>query len=58
LSSAKPDPSSLGSLLQAKWKSGAALVSNKPEGLRTGQVRTFRIAKLDAAAKKIELELE
>ncbi len=57
-SSAKPDLSSLGSMLQAKWKSGAALVSNKPEGLRSGQVRTFRIAKLDAAAKKIELELE
>jgi small subunit ribosomal protein S1 len=53
----KPDLSSLGSMLQARWKSGAALSSSKPEGLRTGQVRTFRIAKLDAAAKKIELEL-
>ena len=29
----------------------------KPEGLRSGQVREFRIAKLDAAAKKIEVEL-
>jgi small subunit ribosomal protein S1 len=55
---AKPDLSSLGSMLQARWKSGAALSSGKPEGLRMGQVRTFRIAKLDTAAKKIELELE
>jgi small subunit ribosomal protein S1 len=57
-SAGKPDLSSLGSMLQARWKSGASLVSNQPEGLRTGQIRSFRIAKLDAAAKKIELELE
>ena len=55
---AKADLSSLGSMLQARWKSGTALSSSKPEGLRSGQVRTFRISKLDAAAKKIELELE
>jgi small subunit ribosomal protein S1 len=57
-STGKRDLSSLGSMLQARWKSGAQLVSSKPEGLRTGQVRSFRIAKLDAAAKKIELGLE
>ncbi len=57
-SAAKPDLSSLGSMLQARWKSGATLTSNKPESLRAGQVRSFRIAKLDPAAKKIELELE
>jgi small subunit ribosomal protein S1 len=51
----KPDLSSLGSMLQARWKgnSGAA----KPEAVRSGQIRKFRIAKLDAAAKKIELEM-
>jgi len=54
----KPDLSSLGSMLQARWKSGAPLVSNKPEGLRVGQVRTFRIAKLDAETKTILLELD
>ena len=54
---AKADLSSLGSMLQARWKSGAPASAAKPEGLRSGQVRTFRIAKLDAAAKKIELEL-
>jgi len=54
----KPDLSSLGSMLQARWKSGAAASETKPEGLRTGQVREFRIAKIDVTAKKIELELE
>jgi small subunit ribosomal protein S1 len=57
-SASKPDLSSLGSMLQARWKSGAAASETKPEGLRTGQVREFRIAKIDATAKKIELELE
>ena len=57
-SSTKADLSSLGSMLQARWKSGAPSSQAKPEELRAGQVRTFRIAKLDAAAKKIELELE
>jgi len=56
-SSPKADLSSLGSMLQARWKNGATLTATKPEGLRTGQVTTFRITKLDAAAKKIELEL-
>jgi small subunit ribosomal protein S1 len=51
----KPDLSSLGSMLQARWKgnSGAA----KPEEVRSGQIRKFRIVKLDAPAKKIELEM-
>ncbi len=56
-SSARPDLSSLGSMLQARWKSGASPSAAKPEDLRAGQVRTFRIAKLDSAAKKIELDL-
>jgi small subunit ribosomal protein S1 len=54
----KPDLSSLGSMLQARWKSGPAAEEIKPDALRAGQIRKFRIAKLDAAAKKIELELE
>jgi len=56
--SSKPDLSSLGSMLQARWKSGAAADEAKPETLRAGQIRKFRIAKLDPAAKKIELALE
>jgi small subunit ribosomal protein S1 len=53
----KPDLSSLGSMLQARWKSGAPSGEAKPEAARAGQIRKFRIAKLDAATKKIELAL-
>ena len=48
------DISSLTSMLQAKWKGGHGA---KREPVRSGQIRSFRIVKLDAAAKKIELEL-
>jgi small subunit ribosomal protein S1 len=54
----KPDLSSLGSMLQARWKSGGAADEAKPEASRAGQIRKFRIAKLDVAGKKIELEWE
>jgi small subunit ribosomal protein S1 len=54
-SNSKPDLSSLGSMLQARWKGGPP--SSKPEPVQTGQIRKFRIAKLDPATKKIELEL-
>ena len=47
------DISSLTSMLQAKWK-GA---EGKREPARSGQIRSFRIVKLDPGAKKIELEL-
>jgi small subunit ribosomal protein S1 len=57
-SSAKPDLSSLGSMLQNRWKTGPAESEAKPESARAGQIRKFRIAKLDPATKRIELELE
>jgi small subunit ribosomal protein S1 len=53
---AKADLSSLGSMLQARWKGGAGGEA-KPEPVRTGQIRQFRITLLDVSAKKIELEL-
>jgi small subunit ribosomal protein S1 len=53
----KADLLSLSSMLQARWKSGSAASQSAPEPLRDGQVRSFRITKLDPAAKKIELEL-
>ena len=56
-SQSKPDLSSLGSMLQARWKGGAPAGEAKPETVRAGQIRKFRIAKLDPAAKRIELEL-
>ncbi len=37
--SAKPDLSSLGSMLQNRWKTGPAESETKPESARTGQIR-------------------
>jgi len=54
---AKPDLSSLGSMLQARWKGGTPAGGAQPDPVRAGQIRKFRIAKLDQDAKKIELEL-
>lgn len=51
------DLSSLTSMLQARWKGGQGGVGAKGEGPRSGQIRSFRISKLDPATKKIELEL-
>jgi small subunit ribosomal protein S1 len=52
------DLSSLSSMLSAKWKGGAGgAVVNRREPARAGQVRSFRIIRLDAGAKKIEVEL-
>jgi small subunit ribosomal protein S1 len=50
------DLASLSSMLNAKWKGGGAGES-KPEAIRSGQIRSFRISRLDPAARKIELEL-
>jgi small subunit ribosomal protein S1 len=50
---AKTDLSSLTSMLNAKWKSGGAPTA---DSIAAGQVRSFRITRIDAAAKKIELE--
>jgi small subunit ribosomal protein S1 len=55
-SDSRSDLSSLSSMLEAKWK-GAQGSRSKREPARAGQIRSFRIAKLDAAAKRIELEL-
>jgi len=56
-SAPKTDLSSLTSLLQARWKGGALAASSMVEEVRAGQVRRFRIAKLDPASKLMELEL-
>jgi small subunit ribosomal protein S1 len=52
----RADLSSLSSMLNARWKGGAA-GDAKAEPTKAGQVRTFKIVKLDVAGKKIELEL-
>ena len=51
------DLSSMTSMLQARWKGGQGGGGSKGEGPRSGQIRSFRISKLDPATKKIELEL-
>jgi small subunit ribosomal protein S1 len=51
------DLSSLSSMLQARWKGGASAETSKPKTVEAGQVRSFRIVKLDRGAKKIEVEL-
>jgi small subunit ribosomal protein S1 len=54
---AKADLSSLTSMLQARWKGGAASAESKPEPVTAGQVRSFRITSVDPSTKKIEVDL-
>lgn len=56
---AKADLNSLTSMLQARWKGGSASKMNasRPEPAKSGQIRSFRIIRLDAQTKNIELEL-
>ena len=56
-SEGKADLSSLTSMLQARWKGSGSAQAAKPEPLHAGQVRTFKVARIDAASKKIDLEL-
>jgi small subunit ribosomal protein S1 len=53
----KLDLSALSSQLKSRWKGNTPAPSAKPEPLAEGQIRTFKITKLDAEAKKIEVEL-
>jgi small subunit ribosomal protein S1 len=52
------DLSSLTAMLSAKWKQGvSSSPSAHPEPPRAGQIRNFRIVKLDQANKRIDVEL-
>jgi small subunit ribosomal protein S1 len=51
------DLSQLGSMLSARWKGGADTAKKKPEPLGLGQIRSFKIVKLDHEAETIELTL-
>jgi small subunit ribosomal protein S1 len=55
-SEAKVDLSSLSSMLKDRWK-GNVPAAAKPEPLSEGQIRSFKIVKLDPEAKKIEVKL-
>jgi small subunit ribosomal protein S1 len=50
------DLSDLGSMLKARWKNGP-VTETKPEATRAGQIRSFKITKLDQDTKTIELQL-
>jgi small subunit ribosomal protein S1 len=52
----KADLSALTAMLSAKWKSGGGTAASA-EGVRAGEIRSFKIVGLDAGQKKIELEL-
>ena len=57
-SEGRADLSSLTSMLASKWKKGAAEgAPEKREPARAGQIRSFRIVRIDPEQKKIELEL-
>ena len=55
--SAAPDLSQLSSMLKARWKGNAPSPTAAPEPLAESQIRTFKITKLHAETKKIEVEL-
>jgi len=55
--SGKSDLSSLTSLLQARWKGKAPAPAAGPEPFKAGQIRSFKITKLDPDTKKIEVGL-
>jgi small subunit ribosomal protein S1 len=50
------DVSSLGSMLAARWRGGTGGEKPKAEVVHAGQIRDFRIVKLDPEVKKIEVE--
>lgn len=54
----KADLASLTSMLQTRWKTGDAPQSARPPDVQAGQVRTFRITRIDPTAKKMEVELQ
>ena len=55
----KADLTSLSSMLQARWKGGAASTAGSTrQPPAVGQIVSFRIVSLDPSAKKIELELK
>jgi len=50
--------SALSSMLQARWKGVGVSGASQPEPLQVGQVRKFRITKLDLSTKSIQVALE
>lgn len=55
-SAGKADLAALTSMLQSRWKGGSGPASSAPASLQPGQVRSFRITRLDADASAITVE--
>jgi small subunit ribosomal protein S1 len=53
----KADLSSLTQMLAQKWKSGGG-AAESGEGIRAGQIRSFKIVEIDAEKKRIDLQLQ
>ncbi|MGC1462479.1 MAG: S1 RNA-binding domain-containing protein [Terracidiphilus sp.] len=53
----KPNLSNLSSMLKARWQGNAPTAQSEHEPLAEGQIRRFKITRLDAESKKIEVEL-
>jgi len=51
------DLSAFSSMLKDRWKTGGPAPGSAPEALEAGQVRSFKITKMDKDAKRIELKL-
>jgi small subunit ribosomal protein S1 len=51
------DLSAFSSMLKERWKSGASMSAVRSDEVRAGQIRSFRIKKLDQDAKAIVVEL-
>jgi small subunit ribosomal protein S1 len=56
-SDSKPDLSALTSMLKARWKGDTTPIARQAEAPQVGQIRSFRIVKLDHEEKKIAVEL-
>jgi small subunit ribosomal protein S1 len=51
------DLSAFSSMLKDRWKTGGPAPGSAPAALEAGQVRSFKITKMDVEAKRIELKL-
>src|SRR5215468_38781 len=54
---APTDLTTLSSMLKERWKTGKTEGTSGPQEVSVGQIRTFKIVRLDSQAKRIEVEL-
>jgi small subunit ribosomal protein S1 len=54
-STAGPDLSALTSMLSARWKGGASSSASSPEPLSVGQIRSFRLVKINRETQIVEV---